>query len=301
MKLKFLILCVTCLGWNQPIFDSIMDRFSQASNKNQNSLLEKTYKKDLFGGYAFINSLYKNNSQIGHVLWISRYQQKINAKYFATSEAYSDYFSWKSNKKIYLACSGAYTNGGKPVGFTVDNGKIINKHVSEMDGLVIVYATGGVVVSDIDKGDLHLKSLGRKLNLRTNSQDRIDLLNWAVKEKATIFQTHLLAYKDQLRLNVSRARTERAERRILVLAKIQGILFHIVYNINSSVYLGDISSDIFSLLKSYNAEVIGMLNFDTGSYDIIEVFDQWGQQDNNIKGSTSISSATNLLIYHYTE
>ena len=39
----------------------------------------------------------------------------------------------------------------KPVGLTIDNGNIVNGALTNMDGLVIVYATGGVVVSNLEE------------------------------------------------------------------------------------------------------------------------------------------------------
>ena len=61
------------------------------------------------------------------------------------------------NRKKVFACSGAYAYSEddvyKPVSLTIDDGTPVNQNLYEkMDGLVVVYATGGIVVADIDKG-----------------------------------------------------------------------------------------------------------------------------------------------------
>ena len=167
-----------------------------------------------------------------------------------------------------------------------------------MDGLVIIYATGGIVVSDIDEANLYLGSLNKKIDPRSYL-DRAQLVKWAESEEATIFQTQLLAYKNNLRLVPNQARTESAERRILALATdSQSQLFHIIFNVTKGVYLGDITKAIFNYLNDNDMSVVAMLNLDTGAYNILNLFNEQGQST-GIHGSTNLEKASNLLVYYY--
>ena len=185
-----------------------------------------------------------------------------------------------------------------PVGITVDNGVIVNRRIDDsMDALVIVYATGGIVVSDIDEGNLNLASLGT-IDVRKDA-DKTKLLSWAEKEKATVFQTQLLAYRNSLRLTRS-ARTESAARRYLALAKNkEGELYHIMYNIRNDVYLFDSTFDIVKSLKEKEMEIVAVINTDTGSYDCLNLYNSNNDLNRNIGGTIDISTATNLVVHYY--
>lgn len=252
-----------------------------------------------------INQLTKNGEFYGHTIWINRKSERIRAKYFASGEVYSKYRNWitDSNKQVVLACSGAFATGYSgnymPLGITVDNGEIVNRRLhSVMDALVIVYDSGGIAAVDIENEYLNLD--GDRVNIN-NYFDRNKLLNWAVREKATIFQTQLLAHKNRLRLVVKDARVRSRERRILILAKdMSGDVYHIIFNIEKSVYLGDIANDILNYLTYMrNINVFAMLNLDTGIYNILRIYDQYGKELPYIKGPLDITRAINLFVYYY--
>ncbi len=245
---------------------------------------------------------------IGQSVWISRKEQKINAKYFAYKQfgksIHDRYADWKEGKKLVLSCSGAYTyskHDESPTGITVDNGNIVNRSIrDDMDALVLVYATGGIAVSDLDEGDLYLGSLNKKVNIRDRN-DKYEFLNWAEEEEATVFQSHLLAYTNNLRIDEDSDR-DRAHRRILSLVRDKnGELFHVIFNIREDVRLYDISYNLFHYLRDRDNEVIAMVNLDTGAYDILEVYDEDNDKIDGIHGdrSFSIRKATNLITYYY--
>lgn len=261
--------------------------------------LEEEYFKTLYNGQVKLFKLRKEDESFGQSIWINRRGEKLKAKYFASGEVYGRYEDWRQGKHIFLACSGAFTNDNStPVGLTVDNGAIVNRSIDHtMDGLVIVYATGGIVVSDIDENNLYLASLKKSIHPRT---DKSELLQWAVEEEATIFQTQLLVYKDQLRLEKYKARKRQRERRILVLAQNnRDDVYHIIFNIEEGVYLGDIAETLLEYLKQKSLSVVAMLNLDTGSYNILELYDDEGEQVDDIEGDEPINKATNLISYYY--
>ena len=70
---------------------------------------------------------------------------------------------------------------------------------------------------------------------------------------------------------------------------------HIVFDITREVYLYNIARDILDYLNDEkDMEVIGMLNLDTGMYNIIEA--RSNRRIVHDKGD--ISDATNLLVYY---
>jgi hypothetical protein len=246
---------------------------------------------------------------MGTSTWLKR--DKVKAKYFAWKKdgqhVDERYDSWKQGKEIVLMTGAAYVNGWQgsevPVGVTVDNGVIINRgYDNNIDGLVIIYATGGIAVSNIDNGDLYLDALGRKIDIR-NTRDRHELLNWAVKENASIFQTHLTIFKNQLVCNYSK-NAKSSTRRFLVLVKSSsGEFFHVIFYFKHARYtLYHISEMTLNYLKDKEMDVIAMLNLETGTYDVINTGS--GVTDCNgdyIKGKRNEirKEIPNLLTYYY--
>lgn len=256
-----------------------------------------------FKGNVKVSNLMMGSNSIQEID-LSRKNKRIKAKYFAYDEPdiYNRLKKWKSDKRLVMLCSGAFTDGrSTPVGLTMDNGHIVNRNAEEsMDGLVIVYATGGVVVSDIDEGDLRIQDGSKIVEIDVrNPKDKNYLLSWGEKVGATIFQTQLLAYDNELQIT-ERGRKEKRERRVLVLAKhATGEVHHLIYNIPHNVYLFDIAQDIINFLQNEGNEIVAMLNLDTGSYDVLEFYRENGAKLVNPTGTMSVSKATNLLVYHF--
>lgn len=269
-----------------------------------------------FNGEVTTYTLEDGSSHVGQSIWISRKSGRVKAKYFAHkqngSHVHHRYTMWRVNddskKEIILKSSGAYATGWNgsdiPVGVTVDNGIIVNRNYhDEMDGLVIVYATGGIAVSNIEEGDLYLESLNRKVNI-TNAYDRSNFLSWAEKEEATVFQMHLMAYKNEIKVGKYNSSSSTAKRKFLVLAKnTDGDLFHIIFYLNKRSYtLYKATELVFNYLKdTKDMNVIAMINLDTGGYDILNTAGTVTDcKDDNVWGSSNnYDNMTNLLTYHY--
>ncbi|MGH1336711.1 MAG: hypothetical protein ACRBFS_11330 [Aureispira sp.] len=263
--------------------------------------------KSFKNGHAKVYTLQEGYSKIGHSVWMNRGSKRMSAAYFSAGDVYGNHKKWSKGKEVFLTCSGAFsddldkTDGALPVGINIENGYAKNRKVKKdgMDALVIVYATGGIVVSDLTKGDLHLQSLGKKLNIRESTTDKYDFLEWAKDEKATVFQTQLLAYKNQLKID-SRGRKNKRERRFLALATTNtGTLYHIVFDLPEGAYLYDGAQKVLAHLNDQNMDVTALLNLDTGAYNVLEVNTGDDSLDSELEGETSISRAVNLLSYHY--
>ena len=271
--------------------------------KGLSSSLIKSYKS----GAISVYKLQDGYSEMGHAIWLNRSSKRVKAVYFSEGDVYGKFKRWKSGKNIVLTCSGAFaddldkTNGALPVGLNVENGNIKNRNVikDKMDALVIVYGTGGIVVSDLTKGDLFLKSLNKEVDIRKDFTAKYDLLKWAEKEQATIFQTQLLAYKNKLKID-SDGRKKRRERRFLALATNRsGVLYHIIFNFPREIYLYDGAKDVLEHLKDQGMDVTALLNLDTGAYNVLDLNTGDYDLDGKIKGKTQVSKAVNLLSYHY--
>lgn len=266
----------------------------------QYSLSSKATLRD---GNVNVFELSKDGTRYGNAIWMDRTKsgKRIKAKYFASGNTFQKFMSWKGSKNIVLVSSGAYSSGYSnnsiPIGICVDNGEIVNRAIDQkMDGLVIVEAVGGVRVSDVEKGNLYLGSLGKRVN---PIKDKIMLLNWGRQESATIFQTHLLAYDNKLR-TYSNGNSKRASRGMLALVTDKdNNVMHILFEIDREVSLYSAAKDVLSTLRKRKLDVVGIMNLDRGAYDIMEAYNDDNRAMSFLNGSVPVSSATNLLVYYY--
>lgn len=253
--------------------------------------------RSLYNGEVNIKRLYLGPKEIGSTVWLNRTSNNLRAHYIATGSIHQRYSAL--NKKIILACAGAFTNGvGSPHGLTIDNGIVVNRDLSlEMDGLVIVYATGGIVVSDIKQDYLNLENGKYKLDI-LQSQDKTSFVEWARTNHATVFQTQLLASSKGLRLDVLKAQKEVRERRFLAIMQNGSEINHVVVDVPQAFHLGPLAQWVYDYLRAKGV-VVGLLNLDTGDYNIFRVNDSSGQALDYPAGSVPLTKATNLLVYYY--
>ena len=236
-------------------------------------------------------------------------KNRIKSKYFASptnSSVPQRFLNFSENKNMIMVSSAGYMdNYGVPVGLTIDNGKLVNKNLGSTDGLIIVYPTGGIVATDIEKGDLTLQgggiAPGRKFDIRNSWTDRNDFIKWAQSQEATVFQTHLLVYKDKLSIATNAEPTKR-ERRFLAVGKDKssGDLCHAILNLPeyTSLYDGTFRAKKF-LNDTGNMEITFMINLDTGYQDVCFLYNKDASINNLIHGQRSLDYAVNLLAYYY--
>jgi hypothetical protein len=266
--------------------------------------LSEQPSRQYYNGEMSIRRLFHGGVEIGSTVWLKRGSDRIKAKYFASGQVYQKYSAM--NEQIILTCAGAFTerlgDALLPQGLTVDNGAIINRNLNaQMDGLVIVYATGGIAVSDIEREWLSVEEDGKRQQLDIlQSADKTSFLNWAQRNKATVFQTQLLASAAGLRLDVARAQRELRERRLLAIVRDHRTkeVMHVVINVPRAFYLGPLTKLVYDYLRQ-TTEVVGLLNLDTGDYDVFQVNTPSGESLSDLRGPRSIGVATNLLVYYY--
>ncbi len=290
-KLSFIILSVITTLCSFVLFSNYDPKFVEISSVSD-------------GGYTY-NFVYMNRGSS---------KNRIKAKYFASKSngatVSTRYNSWSQNKNMIVVSSAGYMDNcydqsASPVGLTIDNGIVVNRNLASFDGLLIVYATGGIVATDLRKGDLTLQgsgiTQGRKFNIRNSWTDRNDFIKWAQQHEATVFQTHLLIYKDQLAIGKN-APSDPRERRFLAVGKdkISGDLCHVVINLPeySSLYNGASRTKKF-LNDTGNMEITFMINLDTGCQDVCTLYNRDGSINTLIKGQSLLGNAVNLLAYYY--
>lgn len=240
----------------------------------------------------------KRNYGYATFLWRGKSKGKLKAKYFASGNTFKKFKGWRKGKDIVLISSGGYSTGfshkSDPVGICVDNGKIVNRRIEDdKDALVIVEAVGGIRVSDIDECNL---VLGNSEPICPR-KEKTKLLNWGVNKNATIFQTHLLAFKNQLTINPTSSSKKSTTRRFLVLGYRNGELFHAIFNVDKEMTLYDAADNALQAMAKM--DVISIVNLDTGGNDIYEVYDDDKSKLRYMMGEAEPRDATNLLVYYY--
>ncbi len=282
------------------------------------SYLQEKLCSSEFLGDVTSYAISDGSQEIGYSIWLNRKSQHVKAKYFAHKDVASGeivndrYNSWRSGRNIILMSSGAYATGWNgsnvPAGLTIDDGNIVNRTLDNtMDGLVIVEAVGGIRVSNIEDGDLRIGTSNgfKAIDVRS---DKAEFFSWAQQQKATVFQTHLLAYKNQLMISEYTSAKDRSIRKVLVLVESpNGDIFHIIYYTRFYAYsLYEVSEKIINHLKMLGHSVIAAINLDTGAYDVMATNDVIKVcKGKFIKGSSNESSEmirgsmSNMLIYEY--
>ncbi|MCC6816676.1 MAG: hypothetical protein IT267_09715 [Saprospiraceae bacterium] len=258
-----------------------------------------------------------NNDYYDYIV-MKRDQNRVKTKYFAENFASveSEFNTFKSsNKSIVCYAAAGYLTGkyNQVENLTIENGEILERNIPKdrFDALVIVYANGGVVVSDLRKGNLRLQGSGapsHDLDIRNNTWHRNSFFEWCKAEKATVFQTHLLAHNGQFILpsnaDTNSPNAGKRLRRFLIVGKDNnGKLKHLIINSRSDVFLRAGALQCYNFAK----EVLGlnvsfMINLDTGAQNVFGVYNSNGTKFTGIKedeSSLPINKAHNLLVYYY--
>jgi hypothetical protein len=245
------------------------------------------------------------------VVEMTRKDQRVKVKYFADKDAsgksvYNRYLEWSRNRSIICVSVGTYfDDSGRPVGICIDDGRIINRtDEKKMDGLVIVYKTGGIVATNIKEGNLTLQNssgTSSVLDLK-NTLDRQKFFRWAEENDATVFQTHLLYYKNEFKIGADNSSQTKRERRMLAVARDEdGNIRYYVVNLKSQNTLYNATKKIVSYLSEKTDDIIYLINLDTGYQDAMQVRRPDGKVINEpaFTGVESLSVAKNLIAFYF--
>lgn len=281
-------------------------RAASASSKQPSAttslkLAPNRYLHPINNGSDHAVKIYKilgSNGEIGQAIWLDR--DAVKSSYLAFEKVPDKYRTYEAANRVVLATSGGYTNlDRQPEGFTTEDGNVVNPVLMpDRHGLAMV-SDGGINVLNI-KDDAFQLPHGPRIK---NPQDSLlaygQLLQWCRTNHATLFQTHLLAFRDKVLINAQKADPKVRERRILALARDKKTqrLYHVIFNITLQYNLAEIATEIFGLLQQGNFKIEAMLNLDVGSYNIMFVYDENRNLLQDVKGTVDISQATNLLVY----
>lgn len=308
-KFKNMILYAVLLAtaFAVPIGGTTCDMSDETSKNSQGNLgltsFVPTYSSDDVDIATFP---FKGRSY--HVVTLSRANQRVKAKYFACQDAnrsvYDRFLEWSRGKSIILVSSGTYMDSSDPntvEGLTIDNGRLVNERPTDMDALVVVYATGGIVVSNLDGDPINMLCGGtnQAFDIR-KSFERQRFIACSEAMDATVFQTHLLVYEDKMQIYQSSSPTAR-ERRFLAACKYDGVVYHVIVSVDEYVSLLEATQNVYAFLtegKEFD-EVVYMINLDTGMQNVYTVFDPAGRPMDSPKGNTPPQNAVNLLVYYY--
>jgi len=257
----------------------------------------------------------KNGSTSYNLIKINRKGNRIKAEYMSSAGSAGTiknrYERFKgSHPNIVAYSSGAYMDevgygNYTPAGLNIDHGNVVNRDLKlkGFDALVIVYSNGGIAVNNLtnnsvttDEGVFKIRS--------TDGRDKQSFITWAQKNKATVFQTHLLAENDVLKIQQNGCvNCQSAARRFLVASKDKnsGDVFHYIVqrDINSAAPLYDAAADALSYFQKRSIPVIWMINLDTGMQNTFGFLTSDGKLHPNIAGDTDMNDARNLLVYYY--
>jgi hypothetical protein len=289
------------------LFSITPDKKIKSNPGNKGVSLSKPGKRPLIYDEDLVEHIGVNGKY--DAIMMSRKGERIKAKYFAGRlnglSVQERYLEWAKGRNVIMYTSGCYMDLQQhPVGLTIDNGAIVNRKMENFDGLVIVYATGGVVATNLKDGNLKMKCSGNERNydLRNGGGfSKDEFLDCASRERATVFQTHLLVYKDQLLMGYNSSPVAR-ERRFLAVCQNPDTkeLKHVIVNtpVSAAASLKGATEQVQKFLRSIGAgSIVFLINLDTGYQDVFKYFDSNGNVV--LRGEKDLDAAANLLVYYY--
>lgn len=268
------------------------------------SMFRRFYKSSTGHAYEIYEMVPSaSQSRIGFAIFFRR--PDVHARYFA-DRASSRFHQTRQNGRVLLAATGGFTNNYSiPEGLSVEEGRLVNAVLMpDRHGLVLVQPSGGIRVLNLKRSRIDLpRRNGRGTQtIRNPLESLIDysrLIQWCRRERATVFQTQLMAFSDTLLIDPGRASRETAERRMLALVRNRkdNSLHHVIFDIPTPQTLYDISAEILAILHARNFKVEALLNLDTGGQNVLYVYDDRGVNIQPLVGTRPSQQATNLLLY----
>ncbi len=251
-----------------------------------------------------------------YLLDLNTSEMNVKVKCFFSKGEYPSvkkrFEEWKKDKHIVAYSTAAYRNSWhyqdqQPVGLSVEDGILLNNQLvmDRLHGLAIVNATGEIAVKNIkDKNFIVTNADGTTKQLDiTNTLQRNKFIKWAESNNATVFQTHLLVFNNELKVYADASRFE-ANRRFLISGKdADNNTHHIVINIREPMSLYDAATAVYGCLLRNETltHVSYILNVDSGGDDIFGAFDEHGKVVTRLgfSGSALLDNAANLIVYYY--
>ncbi|MEM6316486.1 MAG: hypothetical protein AAF960_02390 [Bacteroidota bacterium] len=243
--------------------------------------------------------LQQYNRTLGYVVWMN--PAKVKSGYFIDRGTYPNVYSritdWTEPSAILVSTSGNYVNKNyhQSIGLTVDRGKVLNKTLArDMDGLVVTL-NGSLTIFSVQR-PFKLPGQYKSINA---SYDKTRLLQWAQRIKASVFQTHLLAFDNALTISTAGNKKVAKRKFLATVYDKSGNKQRVLFYLQKGAYLQKAAKQVFDYLRVQGYHVQAMVNLDTGGNDILTIDDTLQRCNNRvIRGFMSATYATNLLVFY---
>ncbi len=256
--------------------------------------------RELHGGVVSIEHILdKDDRSQGHALWLRHGDR--HAHYFAEGDVAAQLESLKRSSEVMVATAGGFTNYLKqPEGLTVDEGRVVNSVVQpDRDGLLMLTREFGVTALSLKDASLLLPDGLAIENPLRSLTAYAQLIDWCRLHRATLFQTQLVVYHDQLLIDPDKAVKRFRERRLLALTTDleSGASYHVLFNVTEPHMLAVLSAEVRAMLHERHQRIEALLNLDVGLYDILTVLDDRGVALEDVRGKSDSRIANSLIVY----
>jgi len=253
-----------------------------------------------------LSKLIKTARSYGKGIWFLN-DDKLGLDYSAcqrngdrTLRPYDQIQNRRKGDLILLQSSANYHSeiNNSQIGLCVDNGKVVNRNwTSNMDALVLI-KDGICQVYDTRQKN-NFSSLGLSGHL-TYYSFRSELVAASERQKASLFQTHLLVINNSLQIKPT-------EKKRLAVRKLQCKVtnskqeqFLVFFYIDTGDYLYDAARGIKQHLNNQGYSIDYMINLDTGINDALELNKDLNQCPGGLpQGDGSVKNSINLLTVYY--
>ncbi|MFK7946825.1 MAG: hypothetical protein AB8G11_04495 [Saprospiraceae bacterium] len=272
--------------------------FCNYDSNNGYSPLSEKHCQTTANNNIKINEVNDLGQRYGYSIWMN--SDAIDANYHASKwnnqSVYQRYNTWKAGKSVFLTSSGGYSSNNytTSLGLTIENGRVVNNLLDDnMDAIVVIY-NGDLEVIDCRK-KMKIKAINQTLQL-SNRQDKTLFVNKMKQLKATVFQTHLLAKNDILKIKTDSDKKV-AERKLLAIVEKDNESFYTLFYIKRGERLYNAAKKINNYLISKDYTVHNIINLDTGVHNILKTYQLKSCSNRVIEGESRIGSAVNLITF----
>jgi len=249
----------------------------------------------------------KKNGEVGTLLFCSNVSRSQKFGYVCKRTIGYDetqVLNRFGGQRMYFYTTGSYTTqDGRTSGLAAEAGEIKNYLITmKMDGLVVVKPGGGVDILNLDAGII-LPKHTTPIRPSQSIPDFYELVRWLEENKYGCFQTHLLTWNGEFKIDPEKEIVQLRERRLL--ARLAGERIAIIdlpsrggsgFTLSQAAIIAQKIFDHLAARLGTNVE--GVVNMDVGAYDIFEVFDDNGTRVAGANSGKTAAQAINLLFLY---
>ena len=228
---------------------------------------------------------------------------RIKVKTFFNEQSYN---KWKPQHNVIVNFTAGYTSSfgatAQMIGITIDSGLVISRQLirGRLDALVAVYPNGALDVVNRADRNLTFTGSGQEKNFDMSSDFGVEkFLMWAKQEKLSVFQTHLLAYNNEVILGSNSSDVERERRFLVIATNKKGEKEHFIINKRQPASLLNATNAVIDYLKNKKYFVHSITNYDAGAEDYFRFYLNDGSVSNKLKGLSDHFPRPALMVYYY--